>query len=127
MKIRCLLSIIATASVTAATLPESPVAKATIIGAIEVRQVSGTAEYAYGNMPWQPLRAGQVLRAGASVRAGTDSAVLLAMDESGSFVRVSPATRLDLSRPAPVTEAKCPNCGGLKNAFLTARKGKAGH
>src|SRR4051812_42753905 len=68
-------------------------ARAAVEHAIQVKQVSGAAEYAYDSTGWRPLTPGKVLHAGASVRTGSDATVVLAMEEAGSLVRVGPLRR----------------------------------
>jgi hypothetical protein len=79
-------------------------ARAAVEHAIEVKHVVGTAEYAYDSTGWRPLAAGKVLHPGAFVRTGSDSKVLIAMEEEGSFVRMGPLARLEISKAAPATE-----------------------
>lgn len=83
---------------------DDPPARAAVEHAIEVREVSGLAEYAYDSTGWKQLRPGKVLFAGAHVRTSAGSMVLLAMEEEGSFVRVGPSRRLELAKAAPATE-----------------------
>jgi len=79
-------------------------ARAAVEHSIAVKHVTGVAEYAYDSTGWRPLAAGKVLHAGASVRTRGGSAVILAMEERGSFVRVGPSSRLELAKAAPATE-----------------------
>lgn len=79
-------------------------ARAAIEHAVAVKEVSGSAEYAYDSTGWKPLSAGKVLHAGAFVRTGSDAKVLLAMEEQGSFVRVGPSSKLELAKAAPAPE-----------------------
>lgn len=80
-------------------------ARAAIQHAIEVRHVSGSAEYAYDSTGWRQLSAGKILHPGAVIRTKSGSAVLLAMEEPGSFVRVSSSARLELTKTAPTAES----------------------
>jgi hypothetical protein len=96
-----------TAAALVATLSSSGAdrpARAAVEHAIEVKQVSGYAEYAYDSTGWKPLTSGKVLHAGAFVRTGSDGKVILAMEEPGSLVRVGPLSRLELAKAAPATE-----------------------
>ncbi len=79
-------------------------ARAAVEHAIEVRQVSGYAEYAYDSTGWKALQAGKVLHAGAFVRTGSNGQVVLAMEEPGSLVRIGPMSRLELAKAAPASE-----------------------
>ena len=80
------------------------IARAAIDHAIEVRHVSGAAEYAYDSTGWRQVSAGKVLHPGAVIRTQAGGAVLLAMEEPGSFVRVSSSAKLELTKPAPTAE-----------------------
>ena len=71
---------------------------------MQVKQVTGAAEYAYDSTGWRPLTAGKILHAGASIRTANGASVLLAMEEEGSLVRVGPARRLELAAAAPAHE-----------------------
>ena len=96
-----------TAAVLVATLSSSGAdrpARAAVEHAIEVKQVSGYAEYAYDSTGWKPLTSGKMLHAGAFVRTGSDGKVVLAMEEPGSFVRIGPLSRLELAKSAPPSE-----------------------
>lgn len=77
-----------------------------VANVVHVKQVTGTAEYAYDSTGWRPLVTGKILHAGASVRTGNSSTVVLAMEESGSLVRVGPMRRLELAAAAPASESR---------------------
>lgn len=89
-------------------------ARAAIDHAIEVRHVSGNAEYAYDSTGWRQLSAGKVLHPGAVIRTDRGAAVLLAMEEPGSFVRVSPSARLELTKAAPSAERESTRAAAAK-------------
>jgi hypothetical protein len=101
---RSILVLIALAAVALATSfargEDHPV-RATVAHSVQVKQVAGSAEYAYAGTGWQPLAAGKFLQAGASIRTGYGGNVILAMEERGSLVRVGPMRRLDLAASAP--------------------------
>lgn len=78
-------------------------ARAAVEHPIEVRQTTGTVEYAYDSTGWRPLRPGKALHAGATVRTAAGASVLLKM-ETGSLVRVGPLRRLELAKAAPSSE-----------------------
>jgi hypothetical protein len=84
---------------------DEQVGRATVEHAIQVKAVTGSAQYAYDSTGWRPLTAGKVLHAGASVRTSNDSSVVLAMEEHGSLVRVGPMRRLELAKAAPAHES----------------------
>jgi hypothetical protein len=84
---------------------EDRATRATVGNVVHVRQVSGAAEYAYDSTGWRPLVAGKILHAGASVRTGNSATVVLAMEESGSLVRVGPMRKLELAAAAPASES----------------------
>jgi hypothetical protein len=52
--------------------------RATVNRAVQVKQVTGAAEYAYDSTGWRPLTAGKILHAGASIRTGNSATVVLA-------------------------------------------------
>src|SRR5689334_5221200 len=79
-------------------------ARAAVERSIEVKAVTGSAEYAYDSTGWKPLTAGKVLHPGAQVRTGGDAKVLIAMEEEGSLVRLGAFAKLEIAKPAPATE-----------------------
>ena len=79
--------------------------RATVGSVVQVKQVTGLAEYAYDSTGWKPLVAGKILHAGASIRTGNSASVVLAMEEQGSLVRVGPSRRLELAAAAPAQES----------------------
>ena len=104
---RTFIKAIATLAMATAALANNAaetIARAAVEHAVEVRHVSGTAEYAYDSTGWRQLSAGKVLHPGAVIRTDRGSAVLVAMEEPGSFVRVSSSARLELTKAAPMSE-----------------------
>lgn len=91
-----LLLMAAVALATSFARGESTV-QAPVSRSVQVKQVTGKAEYAYDGKVWQALSAGETLRAGASIRTGDDGIVILAMEEKGSLVRVGPMRRFKLA------------------------------
>ena len=79
--------------------------RATVSSFVHVKQVTGAAEYAYDSTGWRPLESGKILHAGASIRTGNSATVVLAMEESGSLVRVGPSRKLELAAAAPARES----------------------
>src|SRR4051794_21215554 len=69
-----------------------------------VKEVSGQVEYAYDSTGWRLLESGKLLRPGASVRALAGSSALLRMAESGTFIKISPATSVHITSEPPVDE-----------------------
>lgn len=79
--------------------------RAAISSVVRVKQVTGAAEYAYDSTGWRPLESGKILHAGASIRTGNSATVVIAMEESGSLVRVGPMRKLELAAAAPASES----------------------
>lgn len=79
--------------------------RAAISSVVHVKQVTGAAEYAYDSTGWRPLESGKILHAGASIRTGNSATVVIAMEESGSLVRVGPMRKLELAAAAPTSES----------------------
>jgi len=107
MKTNVLRIFVITAAALVATLSSSGAdrpARAAVEHAIEVKQVSGYAEYAYDSTGWKPLTQGKILHAGAFVRTGSNGKVVLAMEEPGSMVRIGPLSRLELAKASPANE-----------------------
>lgn len=78
--------------------------RAAVERSVQVKQASGSAEYAYDSTGWRPLTTGKILHAGANIRTGESSTVVLAMEEQGSLVRIGPMRRLELAAAAPSDE-----------------------
>ena len=93
-------------------------AKAAINGEARVRLLKGQAEYAYDSANWKPLSAGKALEAGATIRTSDKSEVILSVEETGAFLRVSPNSVLALNSVA-ATEA------AMKTSNLQKEKGSA--
>jgi hypothetical protein len=84
---------------------EDHATRATVNNVVHVKQVTGAAEYAYDSTGWRPLESGKILHAGASIRTGNSATVVIAMEESGSLVRVGPMRKLELAAAAPSNES----------------------
>jgi hypothetical protein len=100
-----LLALVAVALATSFARGEDRPVRAAVERSVQVKSVSGSAEYAYDSTGWRPLTAGKILQAGASIRTGTGASVILAMEEQGSLVRVGPMRRLELAAAAPSHES----------------------
>lgn len=98
-------------------------ARAAVEHAIEVKAVSGAAEYAYDSTGWKPLTTGKVLHPGAHIRTGEDAKVLLSMEESGSLLRLGSFARLEISKSAPQVElAPALSVSALQAKATTVKK-----
>jgi len=95
---------------------------ATVAHSVQVKQVAGSAEYAYDGTDWQPLTVGKFLQAGASIRTGSGGNVILAMEERGSLVRVGSMRRLDLAASAPADGTSVTIVPALARVRKTAAK-----
>ena len=71
------------------------------IGSAEVKQVNGAAERLTGIDEWEALEAGTQLTPGDVIRSHPTGTVVLRMEESGSLVKVTPATVLRLAQLNP--------------------------
>lgn len=67
-------------------------------GTAKVQAIShGAAQYSTDGKEWQSLSIGTVLKAGSSVKTDAGAVVDLFLKDNGPVVRVTPATRLDLT------------------------------
>ena len=99
-----ILAVAAAVLATSFARGEDRATRATVGNVVHVKQVTGTAEYAYDSTGWRPLVAGKILHAGASIRTGQTASVVIAMEQEGSLVRVGPMRRLELAAAAPAHE-----------------------
>ncbi len=69
-----------------------------------VREVKGSAEYAYDSTGWQKLEKDKLLRAGATIRTQGDSSVLLKVESQSTFYKIHSNMVLQLTPQTPDDE-----------------------
>jgi hypothetical protein len=96
--------------------PESapPKQRVAFVGSATVKTVEGKAERLCGIDCWTPLSAGCQLKTGDIIQTGKGS-VVLKMDESQSFVKVTPNTILRL---IPLNDRTTPHSKGISIAAV---------
>jgi hypothetical protein len=72
---------------------------------VQVKEVTGTVEYAYEGTGWRALPTGKYLKAGAIIRAAAGSAAIVCVDQRPGFVKISSATSLHLTPETPAEES----------------------
>ena len=76
----------------------SPVSAETRSGEVIVKAVHGLATYSTDNVTWLALAPDVVLGRGAVIKTGDDATVDLIMEDSGTALRLTPGTELELAK-----------------------------
>lgn len=76
----------------------SPVSAETRSGEVLVKAVHGLATYSTDHTTWRALQPDAVLGPGAVLRTGDDATVDLVMEDSGTALRMTPGTELELAK-----------------------------
>jgi hypothetical protein len=92
-----------------------PKQRVAFVGSAAVKTVEGNAERLCGIDCWTPLSAGYQLKTGDIIQTGKGS-VVLKMDESQSFVKVTPNTVLRL---IPLNGTATPQSKGISIAAVS--------
>jgi hypothetical protein len=67
-------------------------------GEVLVKAVHGVATYSTDHVTWRPLQPDLILKRGAVLKTGADATADLVMEDSGTALRMTPDTELEVAR-----------------------------
>jgi hypothetical protein len=81
-----------------AVLYLSPASAEIQSGEVLVKAVHGVATYSTDHVTWRPLQPDLILKRGAVLKTGADATADLVMEDSGTALRMTPDTELEVAR-----------------------------